>query len=272
MFTKKLIIIPFLLLLFVGGCGQPQRAFDAYNKQKMEAILWDGVPYHTDGYLQEASKNQIKPMSLNKALLGLNTSKIKHLTKYLNHTEDSFNSSRVPLAHVYHGLDMGVFTLLSHKVDDMMVTYVDDKLAHVYVSFKKESKPPKLSDKAIKQAVIKKFGSYNQVLKEMYVANFMQDEPLGDIQDMLNKKFGKAFYYGSAEANNDSDEIWTWGMRKNYYYKVVVNQEGKYAYLSIKSKAFMKMLADEIIDVRKWQKKQDGIAEAMVTVHKKDKK
>ncbi len=271
MFTKKLIVIPFLLLLVVGGCGQPQKAFDAYNKQKMEAVIWDGVPYHTDGYLQEASKNQVKPISLDKALLGLNTSKIKYLTKYLNHTGDSFNS-RVPLVHVYHGLDMGVFTLLSHKVDDMMVTYVDDKLAHVYVSFKKESKPPKLSDKAIKQAVIKKFGSYNQVLKEMYVANFMQNVPLEDIQDKLNKKFGQAFYYGSAEINDDRNEIWTWGMRYNFYYKVVVNQEGKYAYLSIKSKAFMKMLAEEIIDVRKLQRKQDAIVESMVTVHKKDKK
>jgi hypothetical protein len=271
MFRKKLIVIPFLLLFIMGGCTQPQKQFDAQNKQKMQAIIWDGVPYHTYGYLQEASKNQAKPMSLDKALLGVSTSKIKHLTKYLNHTEDSFNS-RVPVAHVYHGLDMGIFTLLSHEVDDMMVTYIDDKLAHVYVSLKKEKKKKKLSDEAIKKEVIKKFGSYSQALKEMYVVNFMQDEPLVDIKDMLNKKFGQAFYYGSAEANNDSNEIWTWGMRKNFYYKVVVNQENKYAYLSIKSKAFMKMSREEIMDVEKWQREQDGIAESMVTVHRKDKK
>ena len=268
---KITFIMGALVVLFMQGCTQPQKVFDAYNKQKMEAVIWDGVPYHTDGYLQEASKNQINPISLDKALLGLNTSKIKHLKKYLNHTEDSFNS-RVPLVHVYHGLDMGVFTVLSHKVDDMIVTYVDDRLAHVYVSLKKKKKKKTLSEEAIKQEIIKRFGSYSQVLKEMYVANFMQNVPLEDIQDSLNKKFGQAFYYGSAEINDDRNEIWTWGMRYNFYYKIVVNQEGKYAYLSIKSKAFMKMLAEEIIDVRKWQRKQDAIVESMVTVHKKDKK
>jgi len=270
MYIRKLIVIA-LLILLEQGCTQPQKQFDAQNKQKMQAVIWDGIPYHTNGYLQEASKNQVKSISLDNALLGLSTSKIKHLIKHLNHTEDSLNS-RIPLVHVYHGLDMGVFTLLTHKVDDMIVTYIDDKVAHVYVSFKKASKPPKLSDRAIKQAVIKKFGSYSQVLKEIYIANFMQDDPLADIKDVLNKKFGKAFYYGSSEINGDNNEIWTWGMHKNFYYKVVVNQDGKYAYLSIKSKVFMKMLAEEIIDVRKWQRKQDDIVESMVTVHKKDKK
>ena len=246
-----------LLVLLMQGCTQPQKQFDAQNKQKIQAVIWDGVPYRTYGYVQEADKNQVKPMSLDKVLLGLNTSKMKHLRKYLNHTVDSFSKS-ASVAQVYHGLDMGIFTLLSHKVDDIIVTYVDDKLAHVYVSLKKQKKKKTLSEKAIKQ--------------EMYVANFMQDVPLGDIQDMLNKKFGQAFYYGSAEANSDSNEVWTWGMHKDFYYKVVVNQEGKYAYVSIKSKVFMKKLSEEIIDVKKWQRKQDGVVESMVTVHKKDKK
>ena len=270
MYIRKLIGMA-LLVLLTQGCTQPQKQFDAQNKQKVAAVIWDSVPYHTYGYLQEASKNQVEPMSLAKALLGLNTSKVKHLIKYLNHTSDSF-SRKVSQAEVYHGLDMGIFTLLSHKVDDIMVTYVDDKLAHVYVSFKKEKKKERLSDAAIKKAVIKQFGSYSQVLKEVYVNNFMQDEHLGDIKNILNKKYGKAFYYGTAEANSDANEVWTWGMRNHFYYKIVVNQDGKYAYISIKSKAFMKMLSEEIIDVKKWQRKQDAIAESMVTVHRKDNK
>ncbi len=268
---KTTFIAVTLLMLLMQGCVDPQNRFEVQNKQKMQAVMWDGVPYHTYEYVQEASKNQVNPVSLGKALLGVNTSKIKHFTKYLNHTKDGF-SATVSAVNVYHGLDMGIFTLLSHKVDNMMLTYVDDRLAHVYVSFTKEKKKKKLSDATIKQAVVKKFGVYTQAMKEVYVANFMQDEPFSDIKDRLNKKFGRAFYYGSAEANDDRNDIWTWGMHKNFYYKVVVNQDDKYAYLSIKSKAFMKMLGEEIIDVRKWQSKQNSLAESMVTVHTKDKK
>jgi len=271
MLTKKLIVIPFLLLFIMGGCAQPQRAFDTYYKQKMEAVIWDGVPYHIDNYAQEASRSQNKSLALHSTILKINPKKVRNLTKYLDSTIDTLSKS-IPRSKVYFGFDAQPFTLLSHKVDNIIVTYIDNKLAHVYVSFKKESIPPKLSDKAIKQAVIKQFGVYNENIKEVYMNTSMKQEPLGDIKDVLNKKFGKAFYYGAAEVNNDSNEIWTWGMHHNFYYKVVVNQDRKYEYLSIKSKAFMKMLAEEIIDVRKWQRKQDGIVESMVTVHKKDKK
>jgi len=268
--SKIRFVTGVLLLLLTQGCTQPQMKFDAQNKQKIQAVIWDGVHYHTGEYLQEASKNQVKKISLDKAIFGLDTFKIKRVTKYLNHTIDSFGKS-ASVVEVYHGLDMGVFTLLSHKVDDIMVAYIDDRLAHVYVSLKKEKKKKKLSDEAIKQAVIKKFGVYSQALKDVYVNTFMKDEPLTDIKNALNRKFGQAFYYASAEINSDSNEIWTWGMHNNFYYKVVVNQDGKYAYLSIISKAFMKILGEDVIDVKKWQKEQNAIIESMVKVHSKDK-
>lgn len=240
---KTTFSIGILLVLLTQGCTQPQMKFDAYQKQKMQAVIWDSVPYHTHTYVQEASKNQAKPMTLDKVLLGLNTSKIKHLTKYLNHSKDKFNSFKISVpieAEVYHGLNMNLFTLLSHKVDDIMLTYVDDSLAHVYVKLEKEKKKKPLSSQAIKE--------------------------------VLNKKFGQAFYYDSTKANSDTNAIWTWGMREGFYYKVVVDQENKYEYLSIKSKKFIKMLNEKIIDVKKWQKEQDSIAESMITVHKRIKK
>lgn len=269
---KITFIIGILLVLLTQGCTQPQMKFDSYQKQKMKAVIWDGVPYHTYAYVQEASKNQANPMALDKVLLGLNTSKVKHLTKYLNHRKDTFNNFKISVpikAEVYHGLDMSVFTLLSHKVDDIMVTYVDTTLAHVYVRLEKEKSKEALSAEAIKKEVIKKFGSYSDALKKIYMDNFMQEEALADIKNVLNKKFGQAFYYGSAKANNDSNDVWTWGMHEKFYYKVVVDQEDKYAYLSIKSEKFMQMLGEEIIDVKKWQRKQDDIAESMLTVHKR---
>lgn len=241
---KKITEVLFLLLISMG-CNQLSAE-----------VIWGDMQYDFDSIQKKGDPFKGKVQSLERLLIEPNYEKIKNLQKHLNYTLTSFVRKPLQVANVYYLFDTKELSVLSNKVKNIIVTYPNEKgqneeLAHLYISFRKKQK---LSDADIKKAAIKKFGAYNETMMPMYISEFLT--PLTDIKDMLNEKYGEPFFYNASSDNGSTNDVYDWGMHNNLNYKIVVNTDNKYAYISIKSKWLMENLSEEIIDIKKIQKKQ----------------
>lgn len=191
MFPKKLSVIIVFLFVIITGC----------DSQENPKVLTKGA------------------VILDNIIIEHTPEKIKDFRRRLEYNTTYYNKE-IPKAEVYHFFDATGVYLLHNEVDDIIITYVDKKIAHINISFKAKAKW------------------------------------LSDIERAFSKKFGESFVSHDIKDAKDINVIHTWGLQNNFYYKFEIKYEDDSSFLSIKSKSFMDKLGEERIDMKKMNEKK----------------